>query len=210
MKRIKGLGLMLAALSTLLLVSSCAIAEDGRDIGAEGGVIAEEYATPVAKSDGDVTYSVGKQIELYMNSKKHTSDLLDEGFSVVSIADEEIATYSGREVNDFADCLDFAKSLLDGGIENVMISLGEKGAVLVTDEGAVGAIPPSIHALSTIGAGDSTIAGFIAAYCEGRNAAERLRVAVSYGSAACLLEGTTPPTKENVAEIYKDVKLVTL
>ena len=137
-------------------------------------------------------------------------DLIEVAPWLIKPNSEEIAVYSGKEVNNFADCLDFAKGLLAKGIENVMISLGEKGAILVTEDGAVGAIPPAINALSTIGAGDSTIAGFIAAYCDGKDAAERLRVAVSYGSAACLLEGTTPPTKENVAEIYKDVKIENL
>ena len=152
-----------------------------------------------------------KGAKIVVDSRSFTlDDLIDVAPWLIKPNSEEIATYSGREVNDFADCLDFAKGLLDRGIENVMISLGEKGAVLVTDEGAVGAIPPAINALSTIGAGDSTIAGFISAYCEGKNAPERLRVAVSYGSAACLLEGTTPPTKSNVAEIYKDVKVVML
>lgn len=117
--------------------------------------------------------------------------------------------YSGKEVNCFADCLDFAKKLLADGIENVMISLGEKGALLVTAEATVTAVPPTIDALSTIGAGDSTIAGFIAAYSSGADAAERLKVATSYGTAACLLEGTTPPTKENVAEIYEKVRVTT-
>ncbi len=123
---------------------------------------------------------------------------------------EEIAIYSGKDVNNFADCIDFAKELSANGIENVMISLGEQGALLATDHICVAAIPPAINTLSTIGAGDSTIAGFIAAYNCGADAAECLKVAISYGTAACLLEGTTPPTKENVAEIYKDVRIEVL
>jgi fructose-1-phosphate kinase PfkB-like protein len=91
-----------------------------------------------------------------------------------------------------------------------MISLGEKGALLVTAKATVTAVPPTINALSTIGAGDSTIAGFIAAYSEGADDTECLRVATSYGTAACLLEGTTPHTKENVADIYEKVIITTL
>ena len=149
-----------------------------------------------------------KGAKVVVDSRSFTlEDLIEVAPWLIKPNSEEIAMYSGREVNSFADCLDFAKELCKGGIDNVMISLGEKGAILVTANGAVGAVPPAINALSTIGAGDSTIAGFIAAYCEGKDAAETLRVAVSYGSAACLLEGTTPPTKENVAEIYKSVKI---
>ena len=146
--------------------------------------------------------------KIVVDSRTFTlADLIEVAPWLIKPNSEEIAMYSGKEVNSFADCLDFAKDLVNGGIENVMISLGEKGAILVTKETAVTAVPPAINALSTIGAGDSTIAGFVAAYSEGKGAAECLHRAVSYGTAACLLEGTTPPTKENVAEIYKDVKI---
>ena len=149
-----------------------------------------------------------KGAKVVVDSRSFTlDDLISVAPWLIKPNSEEIATYSGKEVNSFADCLDFAKKLHDGGIENVMISLGEKGALLVTENAAITAVPPSINALSTIGAGDSTIAGFIAAYHDGKDAAEQLKIAVSYGTAACLLEGTTPPTKENVAEIYKNVKI---
>ena len=105
---------------------------------------------------------------------------------------------------------DFAKELCTRGIENVMISLGEQGALLATDRTCVAATPPAVNALSTIGAGDSTIAGFIAAYCESKDDMEMLRTAVSYGTAACLRSGTTPPTQADVAEIYKNVKIQTM
>lgn len=148
-----------------------------------------------------------KGAKIVIDSRSFTlSDLIEVAPWLIKPNSEEIAIYSGKEINSFADCLDFAEKLLKYGIENVMVTLGEKGAMLVTEAGAVTAIPPAINALSTIGAGDSTIAGFITAYAEGKDAAERLKVAVSFGTAACLLEGTTPPTKENVAEMYKNVK----
>lgn len=149
-----------------------------------------------------------KGVKIVIDSRSFTlDDLIEVSPWLIKPNTEEITVYSGKEVNCFADCLDFAKKLLKDGIENVMISLGEKGALLVTENQAVTAVPPTINALSTIGAGDSTIAGFIAAYSEGADAPECLRVATSYGTAACLLEGTTPPTPENVAEIYKMVKI---
>jgi 1-phosphofructokinase family hexose kinase len=147
-------------------------------------------------------------VKIVVDSRSFTlGDLIEVKPWLIKPNSEEIAIYSGKEVNCFTDCLDFAKKLCCEGIENVMISLGEQGALLVSAEGSHAAVPPRINALSTIGAGDSTIAGFIAAYSCGANPSECLRTAISYGTAACLLEGTTPPTKENVAEIYKSVKL---
>lgn len=149
-----------------------------------------------------------KGAKVVVDSRSFTlSDLIEVAPWLIKPNSEEIAMYSGKNADSFADCLDFARKLCSDGIENVMISLGEKGALLVTKNEAVTATPPAINALSTIGAGDSTIAGFIAAYRDGKDAAEQLKIAVSYGTAACLLEGTTPPTVENVAEIYQNVKI---
>ena len=118
---------------------------------------------------------------------------------------EEITVYSGKRVSDFSDCIDFVRVLNGEGIQNVMVSLGEKGALLVTDGDAIVATPIKIDAISTIGAGDSMIAGFITAYSRGDSAEECLRTAVAYGTAACLIEGTTSPTRENIAQIYQNL-----
>ncbi len=119
--------------------------------------------------------------------------------------EEEIAEYLCREIDSFESVLDGAVALHAEGIENVMISLGAKGALLVCSEGCFIAKPPKIRALSTIGAGDSSIGGFTAAAARGADSAEMLKTAVSYGSAACLTSGTKPPMADDVKAIYAQV-----
>ena len=83
----------------------------------------------------------------------------------------------------------------------MMISLGAKGAILCTD-GVVYAInAPKIDAVSTIGAGDSSIAGFLCGFADGRTAEDCLRMAVAFGSAACLTSGTNPPDPDRVKDL---------
>lgn len=118
---------------------------------------------------------------------------------------EEISAYLGREVSNLEQTLAEARALHAAGIENVMISMGGDGALLVCGEGAFIAVPPKVAVKSTIGAGDSSIAGFAA--CPYENAAERLRWAVAYGSAACMTEGTLPPEPENVKDILPRIQL---
>ncbi len=98
-----------------------------------------------------------------------------------------------------------ARRLHESGIENVMISLGGDGAILAAGARLYRAHVPKIDALSTVGAGDSTVAGFIAA--EGKSPDERLRLAVSFGSAACLVSGTKPPKMDEVKRIYDSVQI---
>jgi 1-phosphofructokinase family hexose kinase len=114
---------------------------------------------------------------------------------------EEISEYLGREINSFDEITAAATALHRDGIENVMISLGGDGAMLVCDDGNFVATPPKIDALSTIGAGDSSIAGFLAAVKRKKKPIECLCTAVAYGSAACLTEGTKPPRKEDIERL---------
>ena len=88
-----------------------------------------------------------------------------------------------------------------------MISLGAKGALMVNADGAFIASPPKCTPVSTIGAGDSSIAGFAAAAAEGKGTEDCLKLAMAYGNAACLTEGTNPPEPEEVSRILKEVKI---
>lgn len=94
--------------------------------------------------------------------------------------------------------VDAARILLSRGVGVVLATLGSAGAVLVTSEGAWFAVPPPIDALSTVGAGDSSLAGYLLADIERCSPAQRLRRAVAYGTAATALPGTTLPTPDQV------------
>ena len=67
------------------------------------------------------------------------------------------------------------------------------------------AFAPKVEVLSTIGAGDSTIAGFLSAMFDGLASKETLARAVAYGSAACQREGTAPPRKEDVLSLVSKI-----
>ncbi len=123
---------------------------------------------------------------------------------------EEISEYLGREINTHKEIFEVAKKLHTDRVQNVMISLGSKGAMLVSKDGAYICTPPKIEAKSTIGAGDSSIAGFIAAAMEGKTTAEALKQSVAWGSAACMREGTLPPLGEDIRFILNNINIETI
>lgn len=116
---------------------------------------------------------------------------------------DEAALYTGIPVNGVNDGVKAATKMRAVGIENLLLSLGKDGAVLANAEGVFHASAPRIKALSTIGAGDSMIAGFIGAFANGLSTKDCLKQAVSFGCAACLEQGTRPPNPKNV-EILKN------
>lgn len=86
-----------------------------------------------------------------------------------------------------------ALTLIDTGVAAVLATLGAKGAVLVTAEGAWLAQTPPMVAVSTVGAGDSALAGFLLRNAEGASASDCLRQAAAHGAAAAALPGSTVP-----------------
>lgn len=92
-----------------------------------------------------------------------------------------------------------ARSLIErGGPQTVLATLGAAGAVLVTPTGAWHATTPPIVPLSTVGAGDSSLAGYLLADLENAGPADRLVMAVAYGSAAAALPGTALPSPSHI------------
>ena len=74
------------------------------------------------------------------------------------------------------------------------MTLGAHGAVLVTADGAWAGTPPRIRVASTVGAGDSSLAGYLLADLDGAAPEERLRRSIRYGAAAASLPGTQAPS----------------
>ena len=145
-----------------------------------------------------------KGVNLVIDSRSFSlDDLIEIKPWLIKPNQEEISEYLGRKIDSFEQAVSSAQELFYNGIENVMISLGEKGALLVCGEGTFTAIPPQIEIRSTIGAGDSSIAGFLSAAVNGLPASECIRTAVAYGTAACMTSGTKPPRSDDIEEILK-------
>jgi 1-phosphofructokinase len=89
---------------------------------------------------------------------------------------EELAEATGRTLTTLGDAVEAAQQLRHEGARVVLASLGGDGAILVDDDGVVHGEAPVAHPVSTVGAGDALLAGFLAAGGKGPVAlAEGLR-----------------------------------
>ena len=116
---------------------------------------------------------------------------------------EELAQLAGVAEEDLLGdpdaTLAAVRVLHDRGVAEVLLTLGGDGALLSTADGGLwSALPPAITVRSTVGAGDSSLAGYLLADLAGAPPAERLRTAVAYGSAAASLPGSAVPTPAQV------------
>lgn len=121
------------------------------------------------------------------------------GLDVVKPNDEELGALVGRDLVVVGDVVDAARSVVDRGTRQVLVSLGAHGALLVDASGVWWAGGPGLVPASTVGAGDTTLAGFLSAV--DADPAHRLATAVAWGRAAVLLPGTAVP---DPADIHLD------
>lgn len=127
---------------------------------------------------------------------------------------EELASFTGTDAAALEASpiltAEAARTLVGAGVEAVLATLGGAGAVLVTAEGAWHATPPPTTVVSTVGAGDSSLFGYLLGDERQLPPAERLALAVAYGSAAAALPGTTIPTPSQVRPQLVSVRTLDL
>jgi 1-phosphofructokinase len=136
----------------------------------------------VAAVSGDAS---GKPDLLKPNAEELAELAAAAGFATASTASELEA--------DPAAAAAAAAAVVRSGVGAVLATLGSKGAVLVTADGAWLATHPPVNAVSTVGAGDSSLAGYLLASSQGAAPADCLRQAVAHGAAAASLPGSTVP-----------------
>ncbi len=108
----------------------------------------------------------------------------------------ELGQIFSVQINSLEQAAEYAAKLHNLGAENVLVSMAEKGAVLVDSKGeAYYCEAPRGELVSSVGAGDSTVAGFIAGEIRGLSSAKKLALAVAAGSATAFSK-TLADTRE--------------
>jgi len=116
---------------------------------------------------------------------------------------EEICEYSDGSIDGLSEVVWHRDDVLELGAEHALLTFDREGAALITENDTFTLHAPEVNAVSTIGAGDSAIAGFIYAYVSGMGLREALRYSVAFGSAATLTEGTMPPRRDDIKSLLK-------
>ncbi|MCB8965439.1 MAG: 1-phosphofructokinase [Ardenticatenaceae bacterium] len=122
---------------------------------------------------------------------------------------DEFTQILGRDLADETAVLTAARSLLTHGIEMVVVSMREKGALFVTATGAVTAVPPQVNVKSSVGAGDAMVAGLIAAQRQNLALPELARLATAFSVATITRVGAHLPDKTAVAAYASQVTIHT-
>jgi 1-phosphofructokinase len=169
------------------------------------GVPDEWYAEVVARL-------VSAPCQLAVDTSERPLDALAAGFGtaapdLIKPNAEELAGLVGASPDELEEAVAqgdptpvilAANQLIDRGAKTILVTLGAAGAVLVDPTGSWMAAPPPITPRSTVGAGDSSLAGYVRAAVGGAEPPRRLQMAVAYGSAAAALPGSALPAPSQV------------
>jgi len=110
----------------------------------------------------------------------------------------ELAELSGRPLETLGDVVAAAEAIRASGVGTVLVSLGGAGAVLVGPGGVVVGTSSVAEPRSTVGAGDSFLAGYLASETRGGAPRDALLAALTWGAAATRLPGTTVPRPDDL------------
>jgi 6-phosphofructokinase 2 len=115
----------------------------------------------------------------------------------------ELSSLSGVEELDAVTVVKAARSIIDKGkCEVMVVSMGASGAMLITTNEAYHQAAPAVKKKSTVGAGDSMLAGILIALSKGWHWKNVLQYGVACGTAATMNAGTGLCRKEDVEKIY--------
>ena len=148
-------------------------------------------------NEKNVLFIVDATKELLMNVLKFKPFLIKPN-------KEELEETFNEKIESKEEIIEHAKKLQKMGAQNVLISLGGDGAILVTNENKEYFInAPKGKVLNTVGAGDSMVAGFIAGYEKSGEYEYAFKMGVATGSASAF--SMSLATKEEVVNLLKEI-----
>lgn len=118
---------------------------------------------------------------------------------------EELEELCEKSVKDEKAIINCASKLVENGAQNVIVSMGADGALLVNNDGAYKCSKIKGDVVSTTGCGDSMVGAYVFNLQRGANAIEAFHFACAAGYATAFKEGLA--NREDIENIYKQITI---
>lgn len=143
--------------------------------------------------DKNIRFVVDAEGELLTNCLKFNPFLIKPN-------KDELSALFGKELKTDEEIVLCAKELQRKGAENVLVSLGKYGAILITKETVYKAKAKQGKTINSVGAGDSMVAGFLAGYMKTKDYLYALELGIASGSATAFCEDLAE--KEGILSLF--------
>lgn len=133
--------------------------------------------------------------------------VLKEGAYLIKPNSEELEDLVGKKASNTEEKKQLLKEALEKfPVEVIVLSLGPDGAIMATKDEIKRLPAPKVEFISSIGAGDSMVAGIVCSLSRGNSIEESVLFGIACGSATIKSPGTELLTKEDVEELYGKLK----
>lgn len=157
-----------------------------------------------------LTTAAGKAKVVVDGEKGRLAAALKAGVYMAKPNLDELEDFTGKKYKTYEEMVEGCRKIIDGGAENVMLSLGRRGAIFTDGKTSYFCKSENVAVNSTVGAGDSMVAAACVATLEGADKPEILRRAVAAGTASITMPGTNLFTKEKYLEILENLQVAKL
>lgn len=149
------------------------------------------------KNSKVVVDSSGKSLEI----------AIQEGVYLIKPNIGELATLTGNSELSGSKIDKAASELIKkGSAEIIVVSLGASGATLYHSNGKIHQHAPPVKVRSTVGAGDSMVAGMVSVLANSGSLQDMLQMGIACGSATTMAEGTGLFKPENVFKLLNELQ----
>lgn len=116
---------------------------------------------------------------------------LKEGVFLTKPNNHELEEFFNRKLNNIEEIIQAGKDLKALGSKNVLISLGKDGSILITEKEVYIGNAPQGKLISSVGAGDSMVAGVVYGIAKGMTLEDSYKYGIASGSSTAFSEGLT-------------------
>ncbi len=161
---------------------------------------------------GQIAKDAGRKVLLDADGSALTHGLTVQP-DLIKPNEHEAARLLGHPIEGVDQAMRAATELyesLGGGDRIAIISLGADGAVMRSSEGLFKGDSPDVEAVSTVGAGDSMLGGFLASLERGEAHAQALKWGLAAGAATATSDGTHLGRRTVIELLYTQARVTRL
>ncbi|MCA2413407.1 1-phosphofructokinase [Vibrio chemaguriensis] len=166
-----------------------------------GGVTAEQCAAWIK-----ALHQQGKKV-LFDSSKAALKSGIEAHPWLIKPNDEELGDFVGEHLETPEQCQAAAQTLSDKGIENIVVSMGADGVMWLNQGKWLRAQPPRMNVVSTVGAGDTLVAGLCWGHMQLMPKNDLLRFATALSALAVSQVGVGLTSQEELENIKQQTEV---
>ncbi|EKO3925589.1 1-phosphofructokinase [Vibrio metschnikovii] len=121
--------------------------------------------------------------------------------------EEELAQFVGHPLHSPEECQAAAQQLADKGIANIVVSMGAQGTMWLNQGQWLHAKPPKMPVVSTVGAGDTLVAGLCWGHMQNMDKSSLITFATALSALAVTQVGVGVPDINKVTALQNDIQL---